>query len=115
MTDRHVVGGPAGSRSRLAATTAELADEIIARDLPGLTTGQRDAAVRMVLTAVAGLPDSLRPGVAVAGFAVRSVRRWPAAGRAAAGLPVTGEYVRLVRGLAVAAACEVSLEHGGAP
>ena len=107
--------GPDGSRSRLAATTAELADEVIARDLPLLTVEQRAAAVRIVLEAVAGLPDSVRPGVAVAGFAVRSVRRWPAAGRAAVRLPVTREYVRLVRGLALAAACEVTLEQGGAP
>lgn len=113
MTGRHAVAGPAGCRSRLATTTAELADEIIARDFPELTIEQRDAAVRMVLQAVAGLPDSVRPGVAVAGFAVRSVRRWPPAGRAAVGLPVMREYVRLVRGLTVAAACEVSPEHGG--
>ena len=113
MTPRHAVTGTVGPRSRLAATTAELADEIIARDLPELEAPQRDAAVRMVLEAIAGLPDSIRPGVSIAGLAVHAVRRWPAARRRAAELPIMREYVRLVRGLAIAAACEVSLQHEG--
>lgn len=114
MTSRRASTGPAASGSRLAATTAVLADEIIARDLPDLAAGPRAAAVRMVLEAVAGLPDSVRPGVSVAAFAVHSLRRWPTARRGAVDLPVMREYVRLVRGLAIAAACEVSLELEGA-
>ena len=110
MTGRRAVIGMAGCRSCLEATTAQLADEIIARDLPELRADQRAAAVRMVLEAVAQLPDSVRPGVSVASFAVRAVRRWPGSRGGAVALPVLRDYVRLVRGLSVAAACEVSPE-----
>lgn len=97
---------------RLAVTTAALAEEIIARDLPHLGPTDRDAAVRLVTGAISHLPDSLRPGVSLAGWAVRTRRLWVRSRWADVDLPVMREYVRLVRGLAVAAACEVSEERG---
>jgi hypothetical protein len=97
---------------RLVATSAALADEVIARELPGVRADDRAAAVRLVADAIGSLPDSVRPGVAVAGTAVRVRRRWAGPRWADADLPVLRDYVRLVRGLALAAACEVTDRDG---
>ena len=91
----------------LMGTSAALADEIIARDLPEVGEEDRAAAVRLVTTAVSSLPDSVRPGVAVAGTLARVRRTWTGPRWTDADLPVLRDYVRLVRGLALAAACEV--------
>lgn len=93
---------------RLVVTSAELADEVIARELPQVRADDRAAAVRLVADAVGSLPDSMRLGVALAGTAVRVRRRWAGSRWADADLPVLRDYVRLVRGLALAAACEVT-------
>lgn len=94
--------------SRLVSTSTALAEEIIARDLPDVGPERRAAAVRQVGRAVAALPDSVRPGVAVAGRAVLVRRRWAGERWLDTDLPVLREYVRLVRGLALAAACEAA-------
>lgn len=95
------------SDTRLVGTSETLAAEIIARDLPEVCDEDRAAAARLVADAVRSLPDSVRLGVAVAGAAVRLRRTWAGPRWTDVDLPVMRDYVRLVRGLALAAACEV--------
>jgi hypothetical protein len=100
---------------RVVTTSAALAEELMIREMPDLDEAERAAAVHLVATAVAGLPDSLRPGVALAGMAIRVRRSWAGASWTEVHLPFVREYVRLVRGLALAAASEVSSRRAASP
>lgn len=95
---------------------------LLAHDLPDATAGERAAAARYVDDSVAGLADSTRLGVRVAGSAVYAVlsvmgggayRTLPAGRRSALAirlfrhpLPVLGEFGALTRGLGLVGAHE---------
>lgn len=85
----------------------EMSDALLAIELPGLPTERRDSAAEFTAARVAGMPSPIRLGVAVVAVllgvssrllgthrVVRTLARRP--------LPVTGDFVRLLRSLGFA-------------
>lgn len=87
---------------------APFAGRLLALDLPGLPADRRDRIVSFVVHRVDTLPSVTRIGVLLIAGAVRAALAIPAlAPRAVAflagtGLPLLGEYPRLVRSLGYA-------------
>jgi hypothetical protein len=120
------VARPSGAGLEVAGLVAE---SFLMLDLPGATPAQRRAAAAEVVSRVRAMPDLMRLGFRVAGaasyvvlsvLARRPFARVPPARRAglvlrlaAMPMPILGEYVRLTRGLALAAAVESRTVRGG--
>lgn len=104
---------------------------LLSHDLPDATVGERDAAGRYVSDSVAGLADSTRLGVRVAGTAVYAVlslmggaayRTLPDHRRSVLAvrlfrrpLPVLAEFGTLTRGLGLVGAHQARYESSAAP
>jgi hypothetical protein len=86
---------------------AEFCDGVVAHDLPELPAERRRAVVEFAGRRIAGLPSPMKLAVGAVAGAVGGVGRIAGTTRIAGLLadhpmPVTGEYVRLVRSLAYA-------------
>lgn len=114
-----------GSSASSGAERIALAQLSLA--LPQLSAVERASAAAMAASALTALPTPIRLGVALAGPPARVVlglsgglpdaadaRRQRRALRRAANLPVVGEYLRLLRTLAVVEALEPDSAGGNA-
>jgi hypothetical protein len=86
---------------------ADFCEQVVAHDLPELPPERRRAVVEFTTRRLGGLPSPMRLGVGAVATIVGGVGRVAGTGRVAAvlgdhPLPITGEYVRLVRSLAYA-------------
>lgn len=82
----------------------EMSAALLAIDLPGLPATRRDSAAEFTAARVAGMPSPMRIGVSVVAVLVGVVSRLAGTHRVARTLarrplPVTGDYVRLLRSL----------------
>ena len=86
---------------------AAFCDRLVAHDLPDLPEERRATVVAFAGRRIAALPSPMRLGVGVVALAVDGVGRLTGRRRltsflAGHPIPVLGEYVRLVRSLALA-------------
>jgi hypothetical protein len=86
---------------------AQFCEQVVAHDLPELPTDRRRAVVEFTTRRIAGLPSPMRLAVGTVAGVVGGLGKLTGTGRLVAllgrhPLPVTGEYVRLVRSLAYA-------------
>jgi hypothetical protein len=86
---------------------AEFCEQVVAHDLPELPPDRRRAVVDFTTRRISGLPSPMKVAVGTVAAIVGGVgklagTRRVAATLAARPLPITGEYVRLVRSLAYA-------------
>jgi hypothetical protein len=86
---------------------ADFCEQVVAHDLPELPPQRRRAVVDFTSRRLGGLPSPMRVGVGVVATVVGGVGRLAGTARVAGALgdhplPITGEYVRLVRSLAYA-------------
>ncbi len=86
---------------------AEFCDRVVAHDLPELPPHRRRAVVEFASRRIAGLPSPLTLAVGAVAAVVGGVGKLAGTARVAGilcdrPLPITGEYVRLVRSLAYA-------------
>jgi hypothetical protein len=86
---------------------AEFCEQVVAHDLPELPPNRRQEVVEFASRRIAGLPSPMKVAVGAVAGAVGGLGRVVGSARVAgllAGhpLPITGEYVRLVRSLAYA-------------
>lgn len=85
----------------------EMSAALLAIDLPGLPTARRNSTAEFAAARVAGMPSPMRVGVSVVAVIVGVVSRLLGTHRIARALarrplPVTGDYVRLLRSLGFA-------------
>ena len=86
---------------------ADFCEQVVAHDLPELPLDRRRAVVEFTTRRIDGLPSPMRVGVGAVATIVGGVGRLAGTARVATvlgdhPLPVTGEYVRLLRSLAYA-------------
>lgn len=109
--------------SRLHPPVGAFSDRVLARDLPDLAGDRRAEVVAFVERRIASMPSPMRTGVGLVAYVIEGLGRVVGRDRvvrllSARPLPVTGEYVRLVRSLGYAYVWETwpdSTPTGGRP